>query len=1088
MAVEFEEISLGANETARAAGSGEKAGATRQETAAQAAALARTTESSAVQKALDKHLDVKLKNAPLNEVAAYLADRAGVNVLLDSKAFDDAGIFHALTVTFERKDVRLGIAIREMLAEHKLAFTIPDDDVLLITTAAAVKERPVVRVYNVADLVLPSEPLREATQLGQPAGSNALVDLIERSVDPPSWPENGGSGSISMIGFDLVVSQTPSDHQKIAQLLAALKSIRADEKTGKTAAPVLLGSTPMEDAVRRCLELRQDIDFHEMPLRGVTAYLRGKGVPVTVDQKQLAGVKVKLDTRFSFSAKQVPLTFSLRRMLGRHGLDYFLRDGVVEITTRAVAMRHVRLGIYPVADLLDSIPGGREEAPDFESLKNSIVNTIAPTSWIHVGGAARFAHYANPIVLLIVQPEEIHEQIANLLSQLRSARRAAPGAGAAKLDAGGNNAMVVRVHRVMNKDDAALAQYIAVIRKTIAPKSWSDGSGYIGRVPSAIVVRNILEVQVQVHDLLKDLTAFATPPNSGGFGTPAASKQTLAPPPVPAGTRGPSVGPTQPPAIQTQRTPTKLVEADGRQGSVGSFFADSITPTAVERALDKRVSLKLSHMPLTEVAAHLADLSGVNVFLDRKGLAEAHVAAGLEIDFEMEDVRLGTAIRELLAEHDLGYAILDDNVLLITSAAAAGDHRITRVYNIQDFLSLPGPVGEFTEFPPRDEADLLVNMITANVDATSWADSGGSGTISVAAGCLVISQSPQALGKIADLLAALREVRAAKRAGKPPTLLLVGATVAEDKIRERLARRQNVDFDEISISRLADLLRAQGLPAWIDRRHLAEVSLTPETKISLKLNHVPLEFALRTMLREHELNFYVDDGLLVVTTDAAAKEHVRIGVYPVADLVQTEASDDCAEFDFDDLINVITIAVAPTSWPDTGGIGSIIPYPNPPVIVLEQSDEVHEQIADLLSRIRAARRAARESAAKTAPLAAKDEMVVRTQWIGGLAASAIDQYIAAIRNAIEPKSWLERGAFITRVPGALVIRNTPTVQARITSLLRAFQDARIPSGCGGFAPQITPQPSPRPAKPPPLSAGRTPPTAGGANAASRGPH
>ncbi len=59
-----------------------------------------------------------------------------------------------------------------------------------------------------------------------------------------------------------------------------------------------------------------------------------------------------------------------------------------------------------------------------------------------------------------------------------------------------------------------------------------------------------------------------------------------------------------------------------------------------------------------------------------------------------------------------------------------------------------------------------------------------------------------------------------------------------------------------------------------------------------------------------------------------------------------------AQADFDTLIDLITATIAPTTWDDVGGEGSIQGFPTNLSLVVNQTQEVHEQIADLLEQLR----------------------------------------------------------------------------------------------------------------------------------------
>lgn len=59
-----------------------------------------------------------------------------------------------------------------------------------------------------------------------------------------------------------------------------------------------------------------------------------------------------------------------------------------------------------------------------------------------------------------------------------------------------------------------------------------------------------------------------------------------------------------------------------------------------------------------------------------------------------------------------------------------------------------------------------------------------------------------------------------------------------------------------------------------------------------------------------------------------------------------------AQADFDTLIDLITATIAPTTWDDVGGEGSIQGFPTNLSLVVSQTQEVHQQIADLLEQLR----------------------------------------------------------------------------------------------------------------------------------------
>ena len=62
---------------------------------------------------------------------------------------------------------------------------------------------------------------------------------------------------------------------------------------------------------------------------------------------------------------------------------------------------------------------GRRRQPDFEPLIDLITTTIKPQTWDEVGGPGSISQFSNNLSLVISQTQEVHEDIADLLEQLR---------------------------------------------------------------------------------------------------------------------------------------------------------------------------------------------------------------------------------------------------------------------------------------------------------------------------------------------------------------------------------------------------------------------------------------------------------------------------------------------------------------------------------------------------------------------------------------------------------------------------------------------------------------------------------------------
>jgi general secretion pathway protein D len=91
--------------------------------------------------------------------------------------------------------------------------------------APANQEAAMVRaVYPVADLIVPLTRVE-----GKPQGTleDRLMTLITQTVQPKSWKEQGGRGTVQYypLGMSLVVEQSQANQEEVADLLAALRRL-----------------------------------------------------------------------------------------------------------------------------------------------------------------------------------------------------------------------------------------------------------------------------------------------------------------------------------------------------------------------------------------------------------------------------------------------------------------------------------------------------------------------------------------------------------------------------------------------------------------------------------------------------------------------------------------------------------------------------------------------------------------------------------------------------------------------------------------------------------------------------------------------
>lgn len=124
-----------------------------------------------IRKALTDMTDVEFVETPLGDVVEYLKDRHNIEIQLDVKALDEIGAGSETPVTIQLKGISLRSALRLLLRQLDLVYTI-QDEVLLITTPDVTAARMDPHVYKVADIVLPIESFNFSGGFGKLGGGD----------------------------------------------------------------------------------------------------------------------------------------------------------------------------------------------------------------------------------------------------------------------------------------------------------------------------------------------------------------------------------------------------------------------------------------------------------------------------------------------------------------------------------------------------------------------------------------------------------------------------------------------------------------------------------------------------------------------------------------------------------------------------------------------------------------------------------------------------------------------------------------------------------------------------------------------------
>lgn len=153
--------------------------------------------------ALNKDYTVDYKGTGFFDAIEHLSTALGVPILLDKNSLADALVTSDTQVNFSIKGIKGRTILRKVLGEVGLAYIIKDETIQVVTERQA-KETMVTKTYFLGSLIA-GGPLTNSNLRWMPGISQfealqnvlSITNLIQTTVDPPSWQANGGPGTIS---------------------------------------------------------------------------------------------------------------------------------------------------------------------------------------------------------------------------------------------------------------------------------------------------------------------------------------------------------------------------------------------------------------------------------------------------------------------------------------------------------------------------------------------------------------------------------------------------------------------------------------------------------------------------------------------------------------------------------------------------------------------------------------------------------------------------------------------------------------------------------------------------------------------------
>jgi type II secretory pathway component GspD/PulD (secretin) len=190
--------------------------------------------------------EVKFDNVSLSDAIDFVHDITNVNIHVDWKSLEAAGIGKDTTVNIRLRGVPMRKVLTTILSEagsgNLLTYYI-DQNVIEITTREIADKQLITKIYPVDDLIAdvpdfdqpPNFQLQASTVGGGGGGQNLfnstqnntttantraaraqqLIDTIQAIIQPEVWNTNGGPAAIRFYNGSLVVTAPRSVHEAL---------------------------------------------------------------------------------------------------------------------------------------------------------------------------------------------------------------------------------------------------------------------------------------------------------------------------------------------------------------------------------------------------------------------------------------------------------------------------------------------------------------------------------------------------------------------------------------------------------------------------------------------------------------------------------------------------------------------------------------------------------------------------------------------------------------------------------------------------------------------------------------------------------
>ena len=405
------------------------------------------------------------------------------------------------------------------------------------------------------------------------------------------------------------------------------------------------------------------------------------------------------------------------------------------------------------------------------------------------------------------------------------------------------------------------------------------------------------------------------------------------------------------PAAESERETTKTAPEVAEVRSAADVILQK--EADVRKKLKEPTSFEFIDTPLADVMKFLGDQHNVKIILDKQAKKNVDIRSDRTVvTLVLKDVSLDAGLKHLLRPSNLVYLVRED-VVLITSEEVLEHELKTQVFHVRDLIQFMDSEGVVQEDPEE-----LIELLTTTIEPSSWDMVGGPGGIEFKSGLLVIRHTSEVLESVEQVLSSLRKVPIMGSPIQRQATRLIPATEMDVRSQKILAALETPLTVEFSKTPLADVVQffqgRSGVEILLDGPALEDEGIAEDATVTLKATDISLRAALKLALDPLNLEFFVHEEVLQITTEDVIERHPNIAIYAVEDLLElpTDAEFSDVKQELDDLSEMLVDIVEPNTWESVGGPGSLAVFQQRGALVIATTPRVHQEVEMVLAQMR----------------------------------------------------------------------------------------------------------------------------------------